>query len=183
LDALAAQVPEDIAIISTAPNAHHWLSALHLCSPNHWSAEEKIGKTFAAIHEPVAGILAINQREEEWVRTMVNAVDGLMRFAWGVATDRTLNHHPQNDSGRRFDRSHPGALLRVERQTIWGLPEVGAGLFTIRTSFIDCAEIRSCEQERKSLISAIRSMTAESLRYKGIDGFKDDLLNWLASHE
>jgi hypothetical protein len=154
---------------------------VHLCSPNHWAAEEKIGKSFAGVHEPVAGIEAINLRENEWVRTMVNAVDGLMRFAWGVSTDNELNHHPRHAAGRQFDRKNPTAFLRVERQTIWGFPQVGASLFTIRTTFIDCAAIRSRDDERAALISAIRSMSAESLRYKGIDAFKDDLIVWLES--
>ena len=179
LDALASQVQEDLAIISTDGD-RHWLSAVHLCAPNHWSAEAKIGRSFAAIHEPVAGIEPINSREKDWVRTMVNAVDGLQRFAWGIATDDELNHHPERCSGRRFDSDDPAAFLRVERQTMWGFPAVGASLFTIRTSFIDCAEIRDRSHERDALISAIGSMSRESLRYKGIDSFAADLIGWLA---
>jgi hypothetical protein len=40
-------------------------------------------------------------------------------------------------------------------------------------------EIRECEKERAALLSAIRSMSAASLRYKGIDGFSHDLIDWL----
>ncbi|MEH2315065.1 MAG: heme-dependent oxidative N-demethylase subunit alpha family protein [Nostoc sp.] len=40
----------------------NWLSAVHLCYPNHWSAEEKIGKDFATIHALVAGMEKINRR-------------------------------------------------------------------------------------------------------------------------
>jgi hypothetical protein len=178
LGALASQVQEDLAIMSTDGD-RHWLSAVHLCAPNHWSAEEKIGRSFAAIHEPVAGIEGINRREKDWVRTMVNAVDGLQRFAWGIATDDALNHHPDRNSGRRFDLDDPAAFVRVERQTIWGFPEVGASLFTIRTSFIDCAEIRERPEERDALTSAIRSMSEASLSYKGIETFATDLLGWL----
>jgi dimethylamine monooxygenase subunit A len=178
LDALASQVQEDLAITSTDGD-RHWLSAVHLCAPNHWSAEEKIGKSFAAIHEPVAGIEAINSRAGDWVRTMVNATGGLERFAWGITTDDELNHHPDRKTGRRFDPNNPTAFLRVERQTIWGFPQVDASLFTIRTSFIDCAEIRTRPHERDALISAIHSMSEDSLRYKGIDTFKTDLLAWL----
>jgi hypothetical protein len=178
LDALASQVQEDLAIISTRGD-RHWLSAVHLCSPNHWAAEEKIGKSFASIHQPVAGMEAMNRREGDWVRTMVNAVGGLLRFAWGIATDDQLNHHPRRASGRGFDIQHPRAFLRVERQTIWGFPEAGASLFTIRTSFIDFEEIRSRVDERTALLQAIRSMSDDSLRYKGLDLFRDDLLKWL----
>jgi hypothetical protein len=60
---------------------------------------------------------------------------------------------------------------------MWGLPAVGASLFTIRTSFINCVDL--LPHERAALVSAIGSMSAESLRYKGIASYRDDLLQWL----
>jgi dimethylamine monooxygenase subunit A len=42
LDALACQVQEDLAIVSTAPQEGrgHWLSAAHVCFPNGWAPGE-----------------------------------------------------------------------------------------------------------------------------------------------
>jgi hypothetical protein len=182
LDALATQVQEDLAVVSASPRSH-WLSALHLCFPNAWAAEDKIGRTFALIHEPVAGMEAMNRQSDALVETMLNATDGFVRFAWGVTWDDELNHHPQAPPdakrARRFDPAAPRALLRVERQIIWGFPEVSSALFTIRTYLYDCAEIRRDAPRRDALVAALRSMSPESAAYKGIIESRDELVKWL----
>jgi dimethylamine monooxygenase subunit A len=178
LDAIAMKLQEDLAVIQR-DGSQHWLAAIHLCFPNHWAAEDKIGKTFAEIHAPVAGIEPINRQADKMVDAMIKATEGYIRFAWGIATDKELNHHPGNPRGRQFDRKNPRALLRIERQTIWGFPDVEACLFTIRTYFEDLAKIDP--DKRAKVISAIESMSPESLAYKGLAESRDDLLAWLRS--
>jgi hypothetical protein len=177
-DSLACRVQEDLAVIQRA-GGRHWLAAIHLCFPNHWAAEDKIGKTFAEIHALVAGIEPINRQADKLVDAMINATSGFVRFVWGIATDDELNHHPSDPRGRQFDPKNPRAFLRIERQTIWGFPEVEASLFTIRTYFEDLAVIEP--EKRAKVISAIESMTPESLEYKGLTASRDDLLAWLRS--
>jgi hypothetical protein len=178
LDAIAMKLQEDLAVIQR-DGGRHWLAAIHLCFPNHWAAEDKIGKTFAEIHAPVAGIEPINRQADKMVDAMINATEGYVRFAWGIATDNKLNHHPGNPRGRRFDRNNPRAFLRIERQTIWGFPDVEASLFTIRTYFEDLA--KTDPDKRAKVISAIESMSLASLAYKGLAESRDDLLAWLRS--
>ncbi|MBD2770808.1 heme-dependent oxidative N-demethylase family protein [Iningainema tapete] len=185
LDALATQVQEDITVVCRSGCAN-WLSAIHLCYPNHWSAEEKIGKDFATIHAPVAGMEKINQRGSAIINTMIERKP-MVRFAWGLSTDTRLNHHPKpprevpvNEwQGRNFDLNNPRLFLRIERQVIWGLPEYNAGMFTIRTYFRDCSIIKQDHMLRSQLCSAIQSMTKESLVYKGLAESRDDILTWL----
>jgi hypothetical protein len=186
LDALAAQVQEDLTVICRGGDGCNWLSAVHLCYPNHWSAEEKIGKNFAAIHTPVAGIEKINRRADAIVNTMI-ACKPMVRFAWGLSTDIRLNHHPEPPpnlsveqwEGRSFDPQHPRLYLRIERQVIWGLPEYEAALFTIRTYFRDCSLIKKDSLLRVKLCAAIESMSPESLIYKGLADSKANILHWL----
>ena len=189
LDALACQIQEDLAVIQRDGN-RHWLAAIHLCFPNHWAAEDKIGKTFAEIHAPVAGIEPINRQSDKLVDVMINAAGGLVRFVWGIATDDRLNHHPEPPPGfsheewrgRQFDPLQPLAFLRIERQTIWGFPEVEASLFTIRTYFEDLAVLKRDEPAKcAKVVSAIESMTPASLEYKGLSQSRDALLAWLRS--
>src|ERR1041384_7754894 len=82
LDSLALLVQEDLAVIQRE-GGRHWLAAIHLCFPNHWAAEEKIGKTFAEIPAPVAGIEPINRQADKLVDAMINATQGFVRFVWG----------------------------------------------------------------------------------------------------
>jgi len=180
LDALAHQVQEDLAIVSTSPDGKHWLSFLHVCLPNGWAPEEKIGRSFAAVHAPVAGMADMNARGGDFVKVMVRATDGLVRFAWGVTFDDELNHHPCLPR-RPFDPQRPRAFLRVERQTIWGFPRMGAALFTIRTYLYDLADLRRDPLTRAPLVEALRTMPAESLKYKGIAPHTEALLAWLTS--
>src|SRR5207247_2646883 len=114
LDSVALLVQEDLAVIQR-DGGRHWLAAIHLCFPNHWAAEDKIGKPFAEIHAPVAGIEPINRQADKLVDAMINATSGFVRFVWGIATDDELNHHPSNPRGRQFDPKNPRAFLRIER--------------------------------------------------------------------
>lgn len=186
LDALAAQIQEDLSVICRHADGSNWLSAVHLCYPNHWSAEEKIGRDFATIHAPVPGMEKINRRADAIVNTMI-AREPTVRFAWGLSTDTRLNHHPEPPphvsasrwQGRKFDLKSPRLYLRIERQVIWGLPEYDAALFTIRTYFRDCSLIKQDSVLRSQLYAAIESMTAESVIYKGLVESQDSILQWL----
>ncbi|OGG46007.1 MAG: hypothetical protein A3F84_26310 [Candidatus Handelsmanbacteria bacterium RIFCSPLOWO2_12_FULL_64_10] len=184
LDALASQAQEDLAVVSIG--GEDWVSALHVCCPSHWAAEDKIGEDFATVHAPVAGIERINRA----ARQMVNALahrGPFVRFAWTLEADTRLNHHPEPPPGvpmerwrrQSFNRSAPRLFLRVERQTLWGFPNVGAFLFAIRTYLTDCEEIKKRPEECGQLRSAIASMTPESLAYKGLTRHRDDILKWL----
>jgi hypothetical protein len=187
LDALAMQVQEDLAVVCREGD-HNWLAAVHLCHPNHWAAEDKIGRDFAVVHEPVAGMEKINQRSGAIVQTMITRPP-MVRFGWGLSTDTRLNHHPQSPpgisaeiwQGRQFDIHAPRLYLRLERQVVWGLPEVDACLFTIRTYFRDCHYIRQQSTDRNRLLSALQSMSSESLAYKGLINNQRTILSWLSS--
>lgn len=186
LDALAAQVQEDLTVVCRDGN-HHWVSAIHLCFPNHWSAEGKIGRNFSTVHAPVAGMEKISQRGAAILDTMITRRP-TVRFAWGISTDTRLNHHPEAPAqvlvnewhGRSFDRQNPRLYLRIERQVIWGFPEQEAALFTIRGYFRDCSLLKQDPTLCDKLMAAIESMTPESLNYKGLADSKDQILAWLS---
>ena len=180
LDDLACQVQEDLAIVRTSAAGKHWLSYLHVCLPNGWAPAEKIGGTFAAVHEPVAGMAEMNRRGDEFVNVMIRATDGLVRFAWGVTFTDRLNLHP-DEPRTPFDPKNPRAFLRVERQTIWGFPHAAAALFTIRPYLYDLAELRRDPAARDPLVNALRTMPLASQAYKGIAPHTEPLLDWLTS--
>jgi hypothetical protein len=194
-DAMGAQVPEDFAIwrmkneTSTTGEVvvSEDIEALNLNAPNHWSAEEKVGRSFAVVHAPVAHIEKISP-------FAIQLLDGILkkgpyvRFAWGVGTDARLNHHPESApglktnewNGRRFDAHAPQLFARVERQVLWGFPELNRALFTIRTYFQNVAELKvSNPAAVKGLIEALLSMSEQSLKYKGLEQDLPAILTWL----
>jgi hypothetical protein len=188
LDALACQIQEDVAVVQLGADERGLLRAIHLCFPNHWAAEDKIGKDFVDLHEPVPGMERTHRQAGPSLQALVHR-GPYVRFAWGLSTDRRLNHHPEpppditaNEwQGRRFDPDHPQVWVRVERQVIWGLAEVNAFVFTIRTYFNDLAEVRRDPQQRDALLRAIGSMSPATLNYKGLADYRDDLLRWLGA--
>ncbi len=185
LDALASQIQEDLAVICQQ-GERHWVSAIHLCFPNHWAATEKIGQDFAAVHAPVAGMEKLNQRGHLLAHSMIKHPPSV-RFAWGLSTDTRLNHHPlpphgvSDDrwQGRQFMPQQPRLFVRVERQVIWGFPAINAALFTIRTYFWNCALIKHQHELRSPLLKALQSMSMDALVYKGLAHSKDAILAWL----
>ena len=186
LDALACQIQEDLAVMKVAQDGVARACALHLCFPNYWAPEDKIGRDFAAVHHPVPGLDRISQRSPALIRA-ANHEGPFVRFAWGLTTDDRLNHHPAtppdwpNDhwQGRQFDPAAPRLFLRVERQVLWGLPDVDAFLFTIRTFLTDCTQLGAEPARRQALVQALSSMNADSLAYKGLTASHRDIAKWL----
>ena len=184
-DALAMQVQEDIAVVKLLPNGEDRLVAIHLCFPNHWAAENKIGQSFLDAHKPVAGFDQLAKHTKPLLKNMTKA-GSFVRFAWGIATDTRLNHHPQAPEqhpdgshwhGRTFDSTQPEAYVRIERQVLTGLPEQDAFIFTIRTYFLEIKQLS--KDDRYLLAQAINSMSEATLRYKGLADYHTNLTEWL----
>lgn len=186
MDALACQIQEDLAIISQSPFGRDWIAAVHLCQANNWAAEEKIGQSFQATHEPVAG-MNNNQRDVNVIVNTIVTKGPFIRFAWGLTAEAELNQHPRpclassskTDIKKRFDPHHPSLFLRVERQVLWPFPEQQAALFTIRTYVTDCHQIRDDGEMNSKLISALESMTKEQLKYKCLNKDYKAIHKWL----
>ncbi len=203
LDAWASHVPEDIAVVQKTSGSN-FLVAISLFSANHWGAEEKIGRDFIAIHKPVAGIEKINASSPQLIDAMI-AKGPYVRFAWGIATDSRLNHHPETPegidpaiwAGRSFEptldsrpkirfpevlpESQAPLFIRVERQVLWGFPEFDAFVFTIRTYFLDGLAVKNDPGRNAALQAALESMTPQSLAYKGLTQTRGPILSWLRS--
>ena len=184
LDALACQLQEDFAVLELNPDGTDRVSALHLCFPNHWAAEDKIGQSFLQAHQPVPHFETHNRNSSALLQ-MLATRGPLQRFAWGVASDRRLNHHPQAPTdmdeavwhGRQYD--HDDELyLRVERQICNPILEQRALLFSIRTYFLPFNELDF--HERHNLANAIQQMDTVTLRYKGLAHSRDAVLRRLA---
>ncbi|MES2964081.1 MAG: heme-dependent oxidative N-demethylase subunit alpha family protein [Bdellovibrionota bacterium] len=187
-DALMHQLQEDGAIVSVR-EGHDRLSGLHVCLPSHWDPRSKLGRDFTAVHLPVPGADRMSRAHKGIVEAMVYK-GPFVRFVWSFVTDKRLNHHPEPPrgedvatwKGRSFDDSDPTRSpfhLRVERQTIVGLPGPAASLFFIRISFVDGKTIRENPVWRANLVGALKSMSPESRVYKGVEPCFDRLIGWL----
>ncbi len=182
LDFLGLNASEDLAIIARDPHpelqtGRDWLAATHVLSPERWDPRGKLGWDFVAVHTPVAGSGPMNATASR----LVDAVIGrgpFVRFAWGVAPDDRLDHHPSTvEALAPFDPDT--AFVRVERQTLTGFPAAHGALFTIRPYLYPLHLAAQTPAQARALAAALRTMTSEQQSYKGLRGVMPDLLIWL----
>ena len=183
-DALCGQFPDDLAVVRVGEAGDETV-ALHLCAPSHWRAEDKIGKNFADMHAPVPGMAKTRTASANLLRGVMQS-GPLVRFTWGIEFSNRLNQHPDAPpdvlpaewSGRSFDpASDSPVYLRVERQVLWPLPEVGVFLFFIRVFHTDVRDLE--DVQRAALAEALRLMPPESRQYKGLENTADAVAEWL----
>jgi hypothetical protein len=189
IDALCCQFAEDIAVICRdAQTDGDWLAKLHICSPSHWAPEEKIGRSWSMTHSPVPGMEKSRSAAHSIVSIMVER-EPTVRFTWGIEWNDRLNQHPETppasddvlrDPCVPFDASPEPFYLRVERQVIWGLPEVNAAIFTIRVYQTPASVLRVDRASGEALHSALLSMSPKSQQYKGVAGRCDEILSYLS---
>lgn len=185
LQALALQIQPDLAVVVRKPDGGDQVAAVNVCAPSHWDPVEKVGQSFFQTHTVVPGFERINAAAPRMVDAMIRQ-GPFVRFVWGVESDDRLNHHPKPPPGEDFN-SWDGRLfdgrpfwVRVERQSLLGLPECDAALFVIHAKTVPGWTVLDSEHERTSLLSAIRSMSPEALKYKGLAKHFDGLLRSLA---
>ena len=188
LPELALLIPEDFVVVSTERqqdgSLKDWVSFIHICSPSHWVAEEKVGRSFFEVHTPIPDFDRVNAVAPGLVDAMVKK-GPFVRFVWGVESDDRLNHHPEPPPGEDFEAwsgrnfSQGRFWVRTERQVIWGLPEVGAALFSIRVGFVPDSVVLASSELRTSLKAALLSMSPAARAYKGLDKDWDRLMKLL----
>lgn len=160
---------EDIAI-HCLDDKRDWLAAAHICFPSGWLPEEKIGKSFHEIHEPIPGMRLNNSRK--LVEAMIHS-SPYERYVWSVIFEDRINSHPRFPK-KKFDPTNPVLFVKYERQVIIGFPECSAALFIICQHLIPEDKIH-----KPTLKKALESMTKEQRIYKSIDESCDDLVRYL----
>jgi hypothetical protein len=187
LDACALVVPCDFSLVVAGteeePEADR-TELLHVCFPSSWAPRLKVGRDFAEIHRPVANNEVLLKGHVNLVRAMCYK-GPFVRYAWGFHRHAGLDSHP-DFRPPKADLSHlgPDALaaqtwFRVERQTTRPFAGLNRGLFTIRTFIEPLSAVVADPAKARQLASAIRSMDAQSQRYKGIPDRREALLAYL----
>jgi len=193
--ALAVSVQEDFAVLRSLPATEQGdggdvLELVHLAFPGEWDPRHKLGRDFAVVHAPVADNQVILRARPNIVRAMVTR-GPFIRYTTSWTTDTELNHNPNRP--RRKHEELPESVLRDpsqvatrvhvrwERQTTHPFPDLDRALFTIRTYVEPLSAVAAIPRKRAALASAIRTMTPDTLAYKGLQRLRDPMLAWLES--
>lgn len=174
LDALASLIQEDLAIWQL-DGQRDWLAALHVCAPNGWAPDEKIGLSFNQVHAPVP---EMERQRANYLPLLAGLIrkPAFCRFIWDLRPDNRLNHHPSAAFTEPFSLAAPALWVRLERQVLYGLPDCNAVLFTIRTYHypVESLSLTSLTGIEK----AVSGMSPEVLEYKRL-GAPGEVSLWL----
>lgn len=186
LDWLGRQVQEDLLLLDGAqPGAP--LVAGHLCFPAGWSLDDKMGRSFLAIHGPVPLFAARIGRSADLLMQRLKPGHPVGRVGWSLTTDGDLDHSPATAARRQtpheitLDNAGERCFLRLERQTFSRLPRTRAVLFTIHTYRAPVAAViaEDAPARARRLAAALRAMPPAIRDYKDITPFATALLAYL----
>ncbi|CAA9571938.1 MAG: hypothetical protein AVDCRST_MAG18-2077 [uncultured Thermomicrobiales bacterium] len=188
LDWLGRQVQEDLLIMAEDAAGGTPLVAGHLCFAAGWCLDDKLGRSFLAIHDPVPIFADRVGRSADLLMQRLKPDHPTGRVGWSITTSPELNRAPAVTDGRRDEGPTIDALnagercyLRLERQTFSRLPRTRGVLFTIHTSLTPLAGVlaEDAPARARRVAAVLRTMPAPLLRYKGIDRFQAPLLAYL----
>jgi len=181
---LALAVQEDLSLVHRPNEGDDLLEWLHVCLPSNWAPAEKIGGSFATVHEPVVHSERLIGSRRQIIQAMIQG-GPFVRYVWGIHRDGRLCHNPRIHQappwpeGATPEAVAETAWLRVERQTTHGFPALNRALFTIRYWVEPLTVTATDPWRRERLATALAGMSEEELRYKGLAHARDRLVAWL----
>jgi hypothetical protein len=181
---LALAFEEDFAVIDGATATIPWLA---VCLPSRWAPEEKVGRSFAAVHAPVADNETLVAASASLAR-LVTGNERWERFVWTISAEPRLHQHPARGASDWPTTSEADAeglaakaFFRSERQTFIPIAGSGQAIFTIHVESVPLADAVTSADAARRLHDAIASMSPAVLAYRRLDGVRDRLLAWLAA--
>ena len=179
-DALAMQVPEDLAIMSVDVEGNARLEAAHLCTPNDWAANF-INKNFEEIHESLPNFKKIIPNSQRLLRALMKTSKTIERVgAINFKTTPILNRSSIIPKEIRFpplDDKSPKLFMRWERQTLTTFPKSGVLLFSIKTYVENC--LSDDLEKRPAFIRVFEEKKSGVHSEKFINDNREQVLRWL----
>lgn len=171
---------EDLALVDGARASLPWMA---VCLPSHWAPTEKVGRSFATVHGPVADNAVLVTAAEHLSR-LVCQPQRWERFVWNLSTHTAHDQHPQRHTRVPWC-SLPGAVppqafWRTEHQTFIPLPDLKQAVFTIHVSVEPLQQAIDRPARAAALHAAIGSMSDAAVAYKGFTEAREPLLAWLS---
>ena len=186
-DAVALAIEEDYVMFRGATNASpDRAHVLHVCLPSGWSASDKVGLDFSAIHVTVPHNAPLRAAHHGLIRSLINR-GPFVRYVWGLHRDDELCHDPHRHTqppevrGQSPEEAAGSTWFRVERQTTCGLPGENVAFFFIRVFQTPLVAAITTAERARTMAAALRDMTPELAAYKSLVHRREPLIAWLES--
>jgi len=184
---LELRFQEDLAVLDGRSGSVPWMC---VCVPSGWAPEDKLGKSLAAIHAPVAEASQLVGAMPHLAR-LVSGGARWERHVWTIGASPLFDQHPSRHPPAQWpDSTDPAEFarqcyFRAERQTFLpvsgrdGQPKAEA-VFTIRVMVEPLERVVNTPEKAQRLHAALGSMGAGVLDYKHLAAARESLLHWLA---
>lgn len=175
---------EDWAVM-TPVDGQLVLSAACVCFPTRWVLRTKIGLPMADVHRHVAFYAEHLERPVDSFFDRLTVERPVWRLNWNLMDDPELFQpvHLGPPSGTDITAHNAGEhlWLRVERQTLRRMPRTQAIVFGIRVHQRPLAALAGEPGALEALRAAVGKLPPETVAYKDLGGFTDQLDRWIAN--
>jgi len=178
---LSLALHEDLAIVDGDRASLPWMA---VCLPSHWVPADKVGRSFAQVHAPVADNATLLAAAAHLSR-LVCGEQRWERFVWTVTPRGAHDQHPQRAAGHGWQPGTPEQVAarahwRTEHQSFIPLPERQQAVFAIHVDVQPLAQAIATPERAAKLHAALASMSDAVLAYRSLADVREPLLHWLA---
>ena len=168
---LGLAIEDDVVIMHKGK-----LEACFVAFPSSWNAGDKVGKSLAELHEPIADNEALLRASDGIMRAMTSG-QSYHRYTWGISSLNGYSNHPLYEKPE-FD-SLDDLTFRVEHERTMTVTEGTTAVFLIH---VDTYPLKEVLKTDFGLIKeAIDSMTDSVLEYKNLFKVKELMNEYLLS--
>ena len=155
---LGLAIEDDVVIMHKGK-----LEACFVAFPSSWNAGEKVGKTLAELHEPIADNEALVRASDGIMRAMTSG-QSYHRYTWGISSLDGYSNHPLYEKPE-FD-SLDDLTFRVEHERTMTVTEGTTAVFLIHVDTYPLEEV--LKTDFGLIKESIDSMSESVLEYKNL---------------
>jgi len=168
---LGLAIEDDVVIMHKGK-----LEACFVAFPSSWNAGEKVGKTLAELHEPIADNEALVRASDGIMRAMTSG-QSYHRYTWGISSLDGYSNHPLYEKPE-FD-SLDDLTFRVEHERTMTVTEGTTAVFLIHVDIYPLKEV--LKTDFGLIKGAIDSMSESVLEYKNLFKVKELMNEYILS--
>ena len=146
------------------------------CVHSSWNDGEKVGKSLAELHEPIADNEALLRASDGIMRAMTSG-QSYHRYTWGISSLDGYSNHPLYDKPE-FD-SLDDLTFRVEHERTMTVIKDTTAVFLIHVDIYPLKEV--LKTDFGLIKGAIDSMSESVLQYKNLIKVKELMNEYILS--
>jgi len=168
---LGLAIEDDIVIMHNGK-----LESCFVAFPSSWNAGEKVGKTLAELHEPIADNEALLRASDGIMKAMTSG-QSFERYTWGISSLDGYSNHPLYE--KPDFNSLDDLTFRVEHERTVTVAKDTTAVFLIHVDIYPLKEV--LKTDYALVKESIDSMSADVLQYKNLVKVKELMSEYILS--